>query len=407
MSHLEIRVPTADEWVPFGEAVATAFSEELKKEELDLYAKIIDPSRDLAAYEDGTMVGTAASYLLSLKIPGAEVAAAGVTAVGVAPTHRRRGIMSALMRRLHDDAHERGEPLAVLWAAEATIYGRFGYGLATINGRIDADRDRTIPGLRADAKGRVRLVTREEALDLLPGVYDRIRSAAPGFVGRSRSWWEVRLADLEQWRDGSGPQFRAVLERDGRPEGFALYRLEHAWPDGFPGGTLHIQELMATDPAAWRDTWAFVFGIDLVARVKARSLAVDDPLFLLAPEQARLRFRLGDGLWIRILDVAKALEPRAYAARGSLTFELADDFCPWNAGRWRLGTDSGTPTVERVDSHPDLRLSATELAAVYLGGFTFGQLERAGRVEEVADGAVARADALFRTDRAPWCPETF
>ena len=166
--------------MPFGEAVATAFSEELKKEELDLYAKIIDPSRDLAAYEDGTMVGTAASYLLSLKIPGAEVAAAGVTAVGVAPTHRRRGIMSALMRRLHDDAHERGEPLAVLWAAEATIYGRFGYGLATINGRIDADRDRTMPGLRADAKGRVRLVTREEALDLLPGVYDRIRAVSPG-----------------------------------------------------------------------------------------------------------------------------------------------------------------------------------------------------------------------------------
>jgi predicted acetyltransferase len=141
--------------------------------------------------------------------------------------------------------------------------------------------------------------------------------------------------------------------------------------------------------------------------VKARSVAADDPIFLLAPEQARLRFRLGDGLWVRILDVPTALEARSYAAQGSLTFELVDGFCSWNAGRWRLDAESGTPAVARVDSRPDISLSATELGAVYLGGFTFAQLERAGRVEEVSDGAVARADALFRTDRAPWCPDTF
>ena len=408
MSKIEIRTPGEDEFTRFGEAVSTAFSEQLRDDELELARKIVDPSRDLAAYEAGVIVGTASSYSLSLKVPGGDVKAAGVSAVGVAPTHRRRGIMSSLMRRLHDEAHGRGEPVAVLWAAEAPIYGRFGYGLGTINGRIDADRDRTMAGLQGDTSGSVRLVSKEEALDVLPSVYDRVRASTPGFIARDRIWWEVqRLADLEHWRNGSGPQFRAVLEREGRPEGYALYRLEHSWPEGFPGGTLHIQELLAADAAGWRDVWRFVFGIDLVARVKARSVAADDPIFLLAPEQARLRFRLGDGLWVRILDVATALEARSYAAQGSLTFELVDGFCSWNAGRWRLDAESGTPAVARVDSRPDISLSATELGAVYLGGFTFAQLERAGRVEEVSDGAVARADALFRTDRAPWCPDTF
>jgi predicted acetyltransferase len=408
LSDIEIRVPGEEDWVAFGEAVATAFSEELRKEELELAKRVVDPTRDLAAYDGDAIVGTAGSYALTLRIPGGEVPAAGVSAVGVAPTHRRRGIMSSLLRRLHDDAHERREPIAALWAAEAAIYGRFGYGLATVNARIDADRDRTMGGLQGEATGTVRLVSKEDALDVLPPVYDRVRVSTPGFIVRDRTWWEVQLlADLEHWRNGSGPQFRAVLERDGRPEGYALYRLEHAWPEGFPGGTLHVQELMATDASAWRETWGFVFGIDLVARVKARSLATDDPLFLLAPEQARLRFRLGDGLWIRILDVARALEARTYAARESITFELEDEHCPWNAGRWRLDAESGTPAVERVGSRAELRLPAAQLAAVYLGGFTFARLERAGLVEELADGAIARADALFRTDRAPWCPETF
>ena len=309
MSEIEIRTPGEDEFTRFGEAVSTAFSEQLRDEELELARKIVDPSRDLAAYEAGVIVGTASSYSLSLKVPGGDVKAAGVSAVGVAPTHRRRGIMSSLMRRLHDEAHGRGEPVAVLWAAEAPIYGRFGYGLGTINGRIDADRDRTMAGLQGDTSGSVRLVSKEEALDVLPSVYDRVRASTPGFIARDRIWWEVqRLADLEHWRNGSGPQFRAVLEREGRPEGYALYRLEHSWPEGFPGGTLHIQELLAADAAGWRDVWRFVFGIDLVARVKARSVAADDPIFLLAPEQARLRFRLGDGLWVRILDVPTALE---------------------------------------------------------------------------------------------------
>ncbi len=306
MSKIEIRTPGEDEFTRFGEAVSTAFSEQLRDDELELARKIVDPSRDLAAYEAGVIVGTASSYSLSLKVPGGDVKAAGVSAVGVAPTHRRRGIMSSLMRRLHDEAHGREEPVAVLWAAEAPIYGRFGYGLGTINGRIDADRDRTMAGLQGDTSGSVRLVSKEEALDVLPSVYDRVRASTPGFIARDRIWWEVqRLADLEHWRNGSGPQFRAVLEREGRPEGYALYRLEHSWPEGFPGGTLHIQELLAADAAGWRDVWRFVFGIDLVARVKARSVAADDPIFLLAPEQARLRFRLGDGLWVRILDVAE------------------------------------------------------------------------------------------------------
>ncbi len=405
---IEVRTPGEDEFERFGHAIAAAFGEELHADEVELARRVVDPTRDLAAYDGDAMVGTTGSYAMRLRVPGGEVAAAGVTAVGVAPTHRRRGIMTELMRRQLDDARARNEPVAILWASEGGIYQRFGYGLATVNARINAGRDRATFREQTEQRGRMRLVTIEEAAELLPPIYNRVQACTPGFIARSREWWEAHiLPDLEHWRRGSGPMFRAVLELDGTDEGYALYRLEHAWSEGYPEGTLHVQEVIGTSPVAIRELWQFLLGMDLVANVRTRSLAADDPIFLLVEEPARLRFRLGDGIWLRLVDVAGALEARSYAAPGSLTFELRDEFCDWNDGRWRLETASGTPSVTRVDSYPELRLSAADLAAVYLGGFSFGELERAGRIEELADGAVGRADAQFRVDRAPWCAGMF
>jgi len=341
-------------------------------------------------------------------VPGGDVRAAGVTGVGVIPTHRRRGVLTGLMRRQLADVREWGEPVAILWASEASIYPRFGYGLATRNARLDADRSRTLGPASAPGGGRVRLVSHEEALELLPPVYDRIRAVSPGFFARWPDWWDAHtLADPEHERDGAGPLFRAILELDGRPEGYALYSVRHEWSQEGPGAKVQVREALATTPAATQELWRYLFGVDLVERVQARRLPADHPLFLLAAEPPRLRFSLGDGLWLRLVDLPAALALRGYAAEGALVLEVADAFCPWNDGRWLVEAAPDAAAVERATGEPELRLPAGALAAAYLGGHSIADLARACLVEELAPGAVARADHLFRTDRAPWCPEGF
>ena len=152
---------------------------------------------------------------------------------------------------------------------------------------------------------------------------------------------------------------------------------------------------------------AFLFGVDLVQTVKGWNLRVDHPLLLLVTEPRRLRLRAGDGLWLRIVDVDGALAGRSYADDGGLVLELSDDFLPANAGVWRLEASGGEARVARSDSKPELRLDVADLGSAYLGGFSFAQLAGAGRAEELAPGALERADALFRTARPPWCPEVF
>lgn len=399
---VRVRRPGEDEFEEFGRTLGLAFSEEVSAAELELARKTADPARLLAAYDGRTMIGTTGSYGFRLSVPGGEARCAGVSAVAVIPTHRRRGILTRLMREQLEGVHEREEPLAALWASEGGIYGRFGYGLATRNARIDAERDRARLG-SAGAGARVRLVGTDAAMAAIPRVYDRARSATPGFPSRSRDWWEHHvLSDLEEHRRGAGPLHRAVLELDGRPEAYALYRVRSEWGEGFPASTLVVQEEISISPAATREIWRFLFGVDLVARVRNRSMPPDHPLFLLVPEPARLRFRLGDGIFVRLVDVRAALEARTYGD-GSLTLDVADPLCPWNGGRWTLDGAS----VRRARRSPDLSLDVRALGSAYLGGFSFGELVRAGQAEEHRPGAAARADSLFRAGRAPWCPGFF
>lgn len=309
------------------------------------------------------------------------------------------------MRRQLDDVRAWGEPLAVLQATEAEIYGRYGYGLGTVAASVDAHGVR-VPG---EDGGRIRLVGHDEALALLPRVYDRVRDVTPGFHSRTRGWWEHKtLPDEEGYRGGGGPLQRAVIERDGRPEAYALYRIENASPDGYPDGVLHLQEEMACSPAACRQLWRYLLAMDLVGRVRAPHVAPDHPLLLLASEPARLRMRVKDGLFVRLVDVPAALAGRRYALDGVLTLEVEDGFCAWNAGRWRLEVRDGQAGVTPAGDAPaDLRLAVADLATVYLGGFTFLDLERAGRVESLTPGAIERATAIFRGERAPFSPEDY
>lgn len=401
----DVRPPRPDELETWAAATAAAFGAAVDHDELPRFRGYLDPARNLAAYDGATPVATVAAASFSLSVPGGELPAAGVTEVGVSPAYRRRGILTALMRRQLDDVRAWGEPIAVLQATEAAIYGRYGYGLATLAARLDA-RGVRLPG--GDAGG-VRLVGHDEALALLPRVYDRVRAVTPGFHSRSRGWWEHKtLPDDEGGHGAAGPLQRAVLERNGRPEAYALYRIENASPHGYPDGVLHVQEEVACTPEACRALWRYLLAMDLVGRVEARHVAPDHPLLLLATEPARLRMGVKDGLFVRLVDLPAALAGRRYAADGTVTLDVEDRFCPWNAGRWRVEVRDGRARVApAADAPAELRLSVDALATVYLGGFTVADLARVGRVEELAGGAVERAAAIFRGERMPYSPEDY
>ena len=399
---VEIRSPSENELRQAMKAVEAAFGEEQKEEDLDRHQKAMPRDRFLVAYDGAIPVGTTASLPFELTVPGGAVAAGGVTWVGVLPSHRRRGILTQMMKRQLDDLRERGEPLAILWASEAAIYGRFGYGISAPTVQLDADRSRF--SLRDDPgpKGAVRLIDREEAARVLPPIYDAVRARVPGFTSRSELLWDLyRLADPEHWRRGAGPKFYAVLEFDGEPVGYALYRIKLDWQEGFAKSQVKVVETCATSDAAERELWRFLFGIDLIERIQGRH-DPGSPLFLMVVDPRSLKLRVTEGLWLRLVDLDAALTGRTYATDDSVVMDVRDELCPWNAGRWRMGTDAG-----RTDDDVELELDVADLASAYLGAFDFGRLAAAQRVRELKSGALGRATELFRTSRPPFCPEDF
>jgi predicted acetyltransferase len=268
---------------------------------------------------------------------------------------------------------------------------------------MDADTARF--ALRDDPgpSGSVRLVDRDEALELFPPLYDRVRLATVGMFARSADYWqEERLADLEHWRQGAGPKFFAVLELDGAAEAYAIYRIKQDWQQGIPHGEVRVLDAIATSPRATRELWRFVFGIDLVSKVGQGMFDPGSPLFLMVEDARRLRLRLSDGLWLRFVDLRAALAARSYAADVPVVLDVRDELCPWNAGRWRVGDD-----VAKTRDPAELELDAKDLASIYLGAFDFRQLAAAERVRELRPGALERASALFRTERPPYCQEVF
>jgi predicted acetyltransferase len=398
---IEIRTIGEDEFEECLRSLELSFSGVITPEDVRRERLIAETDRWLAAFDDGRMVGGAAAASYRFTVPGgAQVRAAGVTAVGVQPTHRRRGINTSLMRAQLDDVRARGEPIAVLYASEGGIYGRFGYGLASFLGEIDVEvgRTRFIRGYRP--AGRVRLLTRSEAIPLMRPVYDRAQERRPGMIAMDDRWWEWLFFEEEKEKDE--PTFFAVHDTDGVSDAFATYRVKHEWTDSLPNLELSVRQLVATTPQAYADIWRYLFDIDLVRRVKAWNRPVDEPLFFLMQEPRRLRFRTTDALRVRLVELPAALEARGFVGDGRIVVEVEDVFCPWNEGRYAIDVAAGTATCGRTDDEPDIVCSAADLGATYLGGATFRQLHRAGRVTELHPGGLDRADALFASDPVPW-----
>jgi predicted acetyltransferase len=332
------------------------------------------------AWEGDRAVGGLGAFPFRLTIPGGRVPAAGVTVAGVLPTHRRRGLLRAMMRvrammrALLDACHQRGEPVAYLWATEDMIHGRFGFGLASFTGEIDMPRERSAFHAPFAASGHVRLVSPTAAEEHVAPIYERVAAVTPGMFARSSAWWQNRTLFDPEWRRGSGGELQcAVLEDEGRPVGYAFYRMNWAFERGLQSGAVAVIEAIAASPQATSAIWRYLLDIDWMARVRAGLLPLDHPLLLLLVEPRRLGFNLRDGVWVRLIDVRAALSARSYRPQGFVVIDVADEFCPWNAGRWRIGCDG----VDRTDDAPALRCHVTALGSVYLGGFTWTRLARA------------------------------
>lgn len=370
----------------------------------DRWTRTIGVDRMLAAREDGRTVGGAGAFPFELTVPGGTVRAAGVTVVGVLPTHRRRGILTSMMRAQLEDVHGRGEPVAYLWASEETIYGRFGYGMASLSGSIDLPREKNAYARPLEARGELRMVDEEGALAPFSAIYGRVRREHPGMFARTEDWWRIRrLSDPEHRRMGGGVLNRALLTIDGQPEGYALYRMHQDMELGVSRGFVNVIEAIGTSLDATARIWRMLLDIDWIARLKAELLPVDHPLIFLLARPRSMRFRLADALWVRLVDVPAALAARRIGAGEGVVVEIADAVCPWNEGRYRIEAGG----AERTSAPADLTMDVSALGCVYLGGFGFTQLLRAGRIAELRTGGAARADALFPRDRAPWCPEIF
>ncbi len=403
---ITLRNPQPDELHEFWQPLADAFAESLTKEEIEAERPLLDFDRLIGAFDGAKRVGTAGAYTFRLTVPGGEVGAGGITGVGVRPDYRRRGILRQMMDWLLEDARKRGEPVAVLTASEAAIYQRFGFGQASTASSFTLDTALAEFGEPVDLGdgAQIRMVDTDEATELFATIYDRVRPGIPGALDRIEPKWRLSLVADAEWmrRGGQGIKYMAVIEVDGEPRGYAIYRIEHNWGPTGPASTMNVIEVTGVDPAAEQALWQWLLSMDLVRTIVGRRGPVPHPLQHWLLEPRRMSLTINDGLWLRILDLPEALSARRYVGSGSLVLDIADDMFESNAGRWQLGIDAGRAEVTRTTAAPDMELDIGTLAAAYLGGFRFVDLGVAGRVRECQPGVLQTADALFTPPRAPW-----
>ncbi|WP_310714024.1 GNAT family N-acetyltransferase [Streptomyces lydicus] len=370
----------------------------------------IEMDRNLfAVTADGRPVGTAGAYSFELTLPGEILApTSGVSFVGVLPSHRRQGVLSAMMRHQLAELRARGEFLSVLMASEFPIYGRFGYGPATYTQRLTVPRHQAafaLPRARGAAgapatgpdTGSVELLRRAECGEILEGVYDRYRRAQPGALSRPHRWWALGAG---QPPVSPAPRYVAVhRDADGVPDGYASYSVE--------SGALTVDETIATDDAVFTSLARFVLGHDLVTKVVFKHVPPEHPL-----RRQLADFRAGqvsddtDWLWVRLLDVPRALTARGWFTDGELVLDVDDPFLG-ERGRYLLTVRDSKADCVPTDREPDLSLDVSDLGSVYLGGTAPSTLVRAGHIRAHHPGAATLADALFRTDRPPHCLHWF
>lgn len=415
MPDIEIRPPREEEFPAILRIGCVAFGEEATPEDREAYRASFPFDRALSAYEDGAMVATSAAMSLELTLPGpTTLPAAGITWIATLPTHRRRGLLRQLMSGHFAQIAERDEPLSVLLASEANIYGRFGYGPATSSMSFSIERPYAVFASPVADEGRMTLLDDEEAAAQLPSVYDGLRLRQPGAVSRPAFWWRHYLHDPVVEREGATKMYHAKHETAaGVADGYVSYRIKESWSSaGTPANEVRVVEVVSANPDVYKVLWDYVLSTDLSRTTSCWRGRVDEPLRWLLADPRRFEVKaLADDLYLRLHDVPRALSARTYRAAGELVLGVTDVSAPVPAETcYLLQADpaaSDGAECTRTTRGPDVQLGIDDLAAVYLGGVSFTTLAAAGRVHAPTSQAIERADAMFSTASAPFCSTMF
>ncbi|MFI6846023.1 GNAT family N-acetyltransferase [Kitasatospora sp. NBC_00085] len=410
----EIRAIAESEIEAWGRAISLGFLRPHAESALEFRRLQWQPGRALGAEAEGRFVATYRSFDVELTVPGgAVVPANAITSVTVTTTHRRRGLLSRMMSRDLAAARERGAPVAVLIAAEYSIYARFGFGPATRGHgwNVDLTRARGLrDGLPTVPGGRIEFLTMEELRKVGPELHDRWRLTQPGALARDEAWWKRHTGAVPvpgfEWKE----PFAAVhRDAEGNATGLAVYRVDDTWDGSYPNCTLTVVDFLALDRATAAELWRFLFSVDWVRKVVIENIGPDDPLPLLLndPRAATPYAENADFMWLRVLDFEAAFNARTYGAPGRVVLEVKDRD-GYAAGRWAIeAAADGTGRCTRTTDVPDLLLESSALGSLYLGGETAPRLAAAGLVTEVWDGAAAAVDLVLRTPLLSWNPDGF
>jgi predicted acetyltransferase len=400
-----IRPIAEADWSAFGDVLAEGFNWTPHPVQSERFKREIEFDRTLAAFDGDTIVGCTAVYSFRMTVPGGPIPVAGVTAVSVLPSHRRRGVLSALMRRQLTDVRERGEAVAALYASETPIYGRFGYGRAAGQLALSVDKHGAdfVRDAPVDPALRLRVARPAEARADFERLFAAVVTQRPGLYERNPAFWDNVLADEEFDQHGAGVLRSMIAEDDQGVRGYALFRVKSEWDaNGLPAGELRLNELFAADPAAYALLWRGVLDRDLVTKIVSPARPVDDPLFALVANPRHLRARWCDDLWVRLVEVDTALTARSYAAPVDVVLEVTDETCPWNSRRWRLSADTTGAECKPVDDEPDITLKAASLGSAYLGDGTLIEDFGAGLLGEHTPGAVRALSTAMSWSPKPW-----
>ena len=407
MSTPTIRPIVAEEVMPFWTALARGFGGDPhpsdEDDRLERLEAMMGLDRTIAAFDEDTIVGTAGTFGFDLTVPGSSVPMGGLSLVTVQPTHTRRGLLRAMMEAHLDDVRSHEEPVAGLWASESSIYGRFGFGVAAEY--LDISFEAGAVGYDdIDGVDRIALLDADAAAGALPGIYGSAVGQRPGMLSRSDAWWKHRVFDdPEHHRGGKSSRRYAVAYRGGDTVGYVAYRQKENWEDFLPHGTVHVVEIIALDDDARHGLWQYVSTIDLFPKVENWNVPVDFELPLQVRDPRRIKRVLNDGLYVRIVDVSRALEARGYRVSDSIVFGVHGDDVD---GTYRLEVSPEGATCAPTDAAADVEMELRTLGSLYLGGMSASRRARAGLISG-SPAAIERLDAIMSWDIAPWCPEVF
>ena len=411
---IELRQVTDENFTEWRKAVRRGFGDHVHPDDIArLRDQRVEIDRLVAAVDSssGRIVATGGADSHSLTVPGgATLPMAGVAYITTLVTHRRRGAFSEIMARIHESARERGDIASGLWASRSHLYGRFDYGLAinsfnwTIEPRFGAFAHAPGFGDADTSETHVYFVDAEEAAVMLPGIYDQMRRTTPGAVDRTARRWRYELFDEERIRDGASALFFAICEEGGEQTGYVTYR---TYSKGEFDLELRVKEQVSITDTAHAALWRLLLNFDLVEKITAENRPADDPLWWMLSDPRRLKRESHDSLWLRFLDVPKALEARTYNADGRLKIGLVSESQPEIAGTYVLDIDDSQASVKKTTNRPDVVMTPADLAVLYLGGATPGPLVEAGRIDILSAGSLAKLHGMFATASAPWCAHHF